>query len=149
MTRKLETTFIDADDSPGLMLWRVTNTWQAAMRSALNPFDLTHVQFVLLATLVWMDSKISVTQRELASQARTDPMMTSQVLHALEAKNLIRRLPHPTDARARALIVTPAGVALANQANGAVEAADVDFFGRLATSQPEFVKLLGMLDKER
>ncbi|HEY8700997.1 MAG TPA: MarR family transcriptional regulator [Arthrobacter sp.] len=149
MARNLESAFEDANDSPGLMLWRVTNTWQAAMRSTLQPFDLTHVQFVLLATLAWLHSDNPVTQRDLASHAHTDPMMTSQVLRALEAKGLLRRLPHPTDARARALAITPAGAALANKANAAVEAADGQFFGALGSHQTDFVKRLRTLAEDR
>jgi MarR family transcriptional regulator, organic hydroperoxide resistance regulator len=148
VTRTLATSFETADDSPGLMLWRVTNTWQAAMRQALHSFELTHVQFVLLATLVWMRSEVPVTQRELAAHARTDPMMTSQVLRTLERKKLIQRLRHPTDARARALVATPEGIALANRANLAVEAVDASFFGRLASSQPDLVRLLKILDAD-
>jgi DNA-binding MarR family transcriptional regulator len=82
--RKLATVHADADDSPGLLLWQVTNRWQAAQRAALRPFDLTHVQFVLLASLTWLDSdRPPVTQKQLAEHAATDPMMTSQVLRAL------------------------------------------------------------------
>src|SRR4051794_41912041 len=94
MTGELRTAHAEADESPGLMLWRVTNAWQAAQRATLGPFDLTHVQFVLLASLAWLRADGPVTQRELASHARTDPMMTSQVLRALEAKGLVDR--HPT-----------------------------------------------------
>jgi len=143
---RLETEYADADDSPGLMLWRVTNAWQAAQRAALKPYDLTHVQFVLLASLTWLgDAAEPVTQRRLAEHAGTDPMMTSQVLRALEAKSLVTREPHPTDARARALAATPAGVALANRAIGAVEAVDRDFFAALGSRRTEFAKLLGKL----
>ncbi|MDQ0676728.1 DNA-binding MarR family transcriptional regulator [Arthrobacter pascens] len=148
MAKNLASAFDDADDSPGLMLWRVTNTWQAVMRATLQPFDLTHVQFVLLATLAWLHSDNPVTQKDLATHARTDPMMTSQVLRTLEAKGLLRRLPHPTDARARALAVTPEGVAVANKANFAVEAADREFFGPLGTHQTDFVKRLRTLSEE-
>ena len=89
------------------------------IRAALAPFGLTHVQFVLLAALTAMDRETAVTQRDLAERAVTDPMMTSQVLRALEDKDLVERHPHPTDRRARTLKVTPAGVALANRANAA------------------------------
>jgi MarR family transcriptional regulator, organic hydroperoxide resistance regulator len=116
------------------------------MRQALHSFELTHVQFVLLASLVWMRSEVPVTQSELAAHARTDPMMTSQVLRTLERKKLIQRLRHPTDARARALVATPEGIAVANRANVAVEAADARFFGRLGTSQPDLARLLRLLD---
>jgi DNA-binding MarR family transcriptional regulator len=91
---------LSADASPGLLLWQVSNRWQAAQRAALRPFDLTHVQFVLLASLTWLDNEGPVTQKRLAEHAATDPMMTSQVLRALEERGLIRRGQHPTDARA-------------------------------------------------
>src|SRR5438477_10996940 len=97
MTRRLASEHATADDSTGLLLWQVTNRWQAAQRSALKPFDLTHVQFVLLASLSWLDADGPVTQRLLADHAVTDPMMTSQVLRTLEGRGLVRRDAHPTD----------------------------------------------------
>ena len=149
MTDGLRSEFANADDSPGLMLWRVRNAWQAAQRAALQPFGLTHVQFVLLASLTWLRSDGAVTQRDLADHAHTDPMMTSQVLRALETKGLIRRASHPTDGRARALTVTPKGAALANTANAAVEAADGRFFGQLEDDLPRLTTMLRRLTAHR
>lgn len=146
MTGSLRSEFTNATDSPGLMLWRVTNAWQAAQRAALAPFGLTHVQFVLLASLSWLAADSPVTQRDLADHAQTDPMMTSQVLRALEAKRLIRRARHPADGRARALTVTSEGAALANSANAAVEGVDRTFFKPLATERPYFTSLLQCLE---
>jgi DNA-binding MarR family transcriptional regulator len=128
----LRTQFGSAEESPGLLLWQVTNRWQAAQRAALKPYGLTHVQFVLLAALTYLGAEGPVTQKALADQAATDPMMTSQVLRALEGLGLVQRLPHPHDKRARALEVTEEGRALANRAVEAVEACDADFFGVLA-----------------
>jgi DNA-binding MarR family transcriptional regulator len=129
----LSTGYGAAEESPGLLLWQVTNRWQAAQRAALKPYGLTHVQFVLLASLTWLAgvSGEPVTQKALADHAATDPMMTSQVLRALETRDLLRRLPHPHDRRARALAPTPQGAALANRAVVAVEACDRDFFAVL------------------
>jgi hypothetical protein len=36
------------NDSPGLLLWHATLRWQRGIARALQPLDLTHVQFVLL-----------------------------------------------------------------------------------------------------
>ena len=140
--RALSSDYDTAQDSPGLLLWQLTNTWQAAQRAALKPFGLTHVQFVLLASLTWLSSDVPTTQRALADHARTDPMMTSQVLRTLEAKRLVAREPHPTDARARALAATTAGVSTANAANAAVEAVDRTFFGRLDEQEHVFTAML-------
>lgn len=123
--------FPAASQSPGLLLWRVTNRWQAAMRAALAPHELTHVQYVLLASLTWLgdtEPERLVTQVDLAAFAATDPMMTSQVLRTLERAGLVERLPHPTDGRARVLRATPDGAAAARRATADVEAADAAFF---------------------
>jgi DNA-binding MarR family transcriptional regulator len=138
----LESEFASAEDSTGLMLWRVTNAWQAAQRAALRPFDLTHVQFVLLASLAWLDADGPTTQRELSRHAGTDPMMTSQVLRTLERKNLVERRTHPTDARAKALRATPEGAELAARANAAVEAVDRRFFTPLGAERAVFTGML-------
>ncbi len=135
----------DAGASTGLLLWRVTNTWQAAQRAALKPHGLTHVQFVLLASLTWLEADEPVTQRDLAAHARTDPMMTSQVVRALAAAGHVERRPHPSDARARALVVTEQGAALANRAVVDVEAVDRAFFGVLGAERDVLTRLLGRL----
>jgi DNA-binding MarR family transcriptional regulator len=142
----LATEYESAESSPGFLLWRVTNRWQAAQRAALKPFALTHVQFVLLASLTWLDAETPVTQRELADHAATDPMMTSQVLRALATEGLVVRSPHPRDGRARALTVTRKGRALANRAVVAVEACDRDFFAALGTRTPAFTRALAALE---
>ncbi|MGC9154880.1 MAG: MarR family winged helix-turn-helix transcriptional regulator [Ferrimicrobium sp.] len=147
--RRLASNFSTDQESPGLGLWRVSNRWQAHQRRALVPFGLTHVQFVLLASLVWLEGTEPVTQNELARFAHVDPMMTSQVLRALEDKGMLRREHHPSDARARALVATPEGVAVANRANRAVEEADAAFFAPLTIDERAlFSQLLARLSEE-
>ncbi|PBC76066.1 MarR family transcriptional regulator [Streptomyces sp. TLI_235] len=142
---RLASGFTDADESPGLLLWQVTNRWQAAQRAALKPHGLTHVQFVLLASLSWLQADGPVTQKQLADHAATDPMMTSQVLRALESRGLVHRLPHPHDRRARALAATDEGRALADRAVAAVEACDRAFFEPLGEDAGTFTTALRSL----
>ncbi|WP_010204334.1 MarR family winged helix-turn-helix transcriptional regulator [Salinibacterium sp. PAMC 21357] len=131
MTESLETMHPDPTTSLGLALWQVTNQWQRQVRATLKPYDLTQVQFALLASLTWLGNAAPVTQHALAEQAGTDPMMTSQVLRNLESKGYVTRSPHPSDGRAMVVAVTKEGAALANRATPAVEAADNDYFGAL------------------
>lgn len=145
MTAPLDTSYADPSESPGLALWHVTNAWQRAIRQTLARFDLTHAQFVLLATLTWMDRSTPITQSELAAHAGTDVMMTSQVLRALESKDLVERSKHPTDGRARALSPTPAGRSLASLANLAVESADRAYFAVLGDAATDFLHHLRVL----
>jgi DNA-binding MarR family transcriptional regulator len=145
MTNKLDTEFNSADVSPGLLLWRVTNTWQAKQRQALQPFRLTHVQFVLLASLTWLETENLVTQQQLAEHAHTDRMMTSQVIRTLERKGFVQRTPHPEDNRAFALTVTPQGLKIINKAIIAVEDVDRIFFGKLGVVKRNFIRGLTVL----
>jgi DNA-binding MarR family transcriptional regulator len=121
---------LEPGSSPGFMLWRVTLRWQRRMTATLRPFGLTHVQFVLLASLWWLSEvrHEAPSQRGLAEFAGTDAMMTSQVIRALEARALIDRAADPDDSRARRLTVTPQGAELARTTIAAVEAADREFF---------------------
>ncbi|MEU5758296.1 MarR family transcriptional regulator [Nocardia sp. NPDC047648] len=144
---RLRSRFHTAEESPGLLLWQVTNRWQAAQRAALAPFDLTHVQFVLLASLTYLAAGRAdpVRQRDLAEYAATDPMMTSQVVRTLAQKGLLERRDHPSDRRAKALIATEAGVALVNRAIVAVEACDEEYFAPLGGSSGAFLRSLQLL----
>jgi DNA-binding MarR family transcriptional regulator len=123
-----------ATASPGFVLWQVAAVWQRSLRTALAEVGLTHAQFVLLASAWWLDGRAAerggepVTQALVAAHARTDPVMTSEVLRTLERKGFIRRLRHPTDDRAKRIAVTPAGRRLASRAVALVEAADEAFF---------------------
>jgi len=133
---------LDPDDSPGFLLWHVTLRWQRDMAAALAPLSLTHVQFVLLATTWWLNSRgQDPNQLTLARQAGTDVKMTSQVLRKLETKGLIRRDVDTADTRAKKLRVTGRGADLAVQALAAVEAADAKFFHPI----PDPAALLAML----
>jgi DNA-binding MarR family transcriptional regulator len=120
---------LNPDDSPGFLLWHVTLRWQRDMAAALAPLNLTHVQFVLLASTWWLNTHGEhPSQVAVAQQAGTDVKMTSQVLRTLEAKGLITREVDAADTRARRIRVTDAGADLAVEAVAAVEAADAAFF---------------------
>ncbi|MGY4644801.1 MarR family winged helix-turn-helix transcriptional regulator [Cellulomonas sp. URHB0016] len=121
--------------SPGFLMWHATMAWQRTMTATLAPLGLTHVQFVLLACAWWLASTDEPpTQVRLAAQAGTDVKMTSDVVVRLEAKGLVRRDAHPTDARAKVVTVTDEGAALARRAIEQVEAADADFFAGVDTA---------------
>lgn len=112
----------------------------------LVPHDLTHVQFVLLASLWWLESHHEPpTQARLASQAGTDPMMTSQVTRKLEARGLLERAVDPADARARRLVLTRAGLALVARALTDVEASDDEYFAPLGDRRQSMLEALAVL----
>jgi len=131
--------------SPGFLLWHTTLRWQRDIAAALKPLGLTHVQFVLLASVWWLADRGSAppTQVQLAEHAGTDPMMTSQVVRALVGRGLIERERDPSDGRAWRLVPTPGGVDLAQRAVVVVEAQDDEFFAAL--DRDELVSTLAAL----
>lgn len=123
----------DAWESPGFLLWHATLRWQRAVAASLEPFGITHVQFVVLATVWWLSStQAPPRQRDIADHAGTDPMMTSQVVRTLMSKGLLTRTQDETDARAYRVEPTPDGLALVVPALKSVEDADDAFFAQLA-----------------
>ena len=127
--------------SMGFLLWQTTNLWQRKIKASLAPFDLTHVQFVLLAGLSWLEQEVgggAITQKQLAKFCATDPMMTSQVLRTLECAKLIQRLAHPNDARAVRLSLSDSGARKLEGALAAVEEADTNFFIKIRPQQLKF-----------
>ena len=123
---------LEPSQSPGFLLWHATLRWQRAVAAALAPLDLTHVQFVLLASCWWLNQHDEQpTQARLAEHAGTDVKMTSQVVRGLERKGLVEREVDPRDTRARRLRVTRRGARLAPRAIEVVERADSEFFSHV------------------
>lgn len=146
-TNKMSTKFEKPDESPGFLLWQTMNLWQRKMRAALRESGLTHVQFVLLASTVWLNDHGKVaTQVMIARFAHADVMMTSQVLRSLEEKDLVLRLKKPKgDTRARLISPTKKGRELVGKAIIVVEDTDSAFFDVLNDKVSEFTEMLRKL----
>ena len=57
-----------AEESSGFLLWQVGMLWQRGIKKVLQPFDLTHPQFVLLASAQWFAQQgKEITQVSLAN----------------------------------------------------------------------------------
>ena len=132
-------------ESPGFLLWKISNAWQRRQRTALQPYGLTHSQFVVLATATWFGAEDILTQARISQLSGIDPMTTSQVLRALEAASLIERVDHPRDPRAKAITVTRAGRDLARKAIVVVEETDAAFFEPLASDTARLVEMFQAL----
>lgn len=131
--------------SPGFLLWKVSNAWQRAVRAALAPYDLTHSQFVILATATWYSASETLTQARLAELSGVDPMTTSQIVRALERARMIVRDDHPDDPRAKSITVSAAGKAKVKEAIVAVEDADDAFFAQAKRARSDIIGLLASL----
>ncbi|MBS0605266.1 MAG: winged helix-turn-helix transcriptional regulator [Verrucomicrobia bacterium] len=148
MDKFLSSEFSGPEESPGFLLWQVCMSWQRRQRHALAALDLTHVQFVLLASISWLEThQKHLTQAQLASHAKTDPMMTSQVLRTLEKEGYIKRHAHPTDTRAFSLWTTAKGKRAVEKALVVVEKVDGEFFAPLGKNAKQYTESLRELLK--
>lgn len=140
-----------AEESSGFLLWQVTNLWQREIKKALEPFDLTHSQFVLMASIHWLTlHKQDVTQIVLSAHTKIDPMTTSTVLRTLQTKGFLQRQEHITDTRAKTVGLTANGKKIIKQAVRTVETFDKTFFATLGTKMQLFnEQLLSLLEQKK
>ena len=138
----------DLEASPAYQLWLVTNAWQRRARKALEPFNLTHVQFVILASIdLLVQEGESPTQIDVCRFAALDVNMTSQVVRSLEERGLVVRTKHPKDGRAHQLALTPEGLKLRDDAKQVFRPSSNAFFEPLGEDLQTLTTLLKRLNE--
>jgi DNA-binding MarR family transcriptional regulator len=133
------------DRSPGFLLWHVSTAWRGSIEFILKSMNLTHPQFVILATLGWLTRKGDrVTQAAIGKMAGLDPNTVSQVIRGLEHKELVMR-EKSSDGRAKNPILTIKGSEIIKRALPAVETKDAEFFHTLTEEEKKC--MLGIFQK--
>jgi len=113
----------------GFLCWQLSNTWQRLLTQALQPLDLTHVQYWLLEGVLELAMQYQVVSQTRLSESRgTDLMMTSKVCRTLERKGLMIRARHRQDTRAKSLAVTNSGKEILQQARPIVAKLEAQLF---------------------
>ena len=133
------------DASPGVLLWRTANLWQRTLRRALRQHDLTQAQFLILASLEFLDQqRRDVTQQDLAAFSGLDIAAVSTVLGQLVARGLVSRRTG-VDARSRYPQLTEAGAALVQAVTPEAVACDGNVFAPLGDNKSMFAGALQLL----
>ena len=102
MNKKIDFQFEKPEENLGYLLWQTTKKKKKQMNRALDEVKLTHTQFVILMALAWLQrSSKNVTQKEIADYSKTDRMMVSKILRTLQKNELLDRVEHETDTRAK------------------------------------------------
>jgi DNA-binding MarR family transcriptional regulator len=118
-------------------LWRASHTRIAA---ALESVGLTPALFGLLNLIGGLEG---ANQQELGAAMGVDPSTMVSLIDELEAKGLAKRQPHPTDRRARAVILTAKGRRLRERGREmAMQVEDEVLGGLSATDRSELLRLL-------
>ena len=123
-------------DSPGFLLWKTTVIWQRLIKKALDPYNISHAQFVILAITLWFESKSQqVSQSLIIRQSKLDKMTVSKALKKLVAEGYVKRLEHKEDTRAKSVLLTKKGGNIASKLIFIVEKIDEDFFGMVKKTE--------------
>lgn len=132
--------FHKPEESPGFLLWQTTMTWQRLIKQALDFYDISHAQFVILAIALWFENKKQeVSQTLIVRQSKLDKMTVSKALKKLVAEGYIKRSEHKKDTRAKSVYLTQKGKAKIEKLVPIVEKIDVTFFGAIKKSSQQFL----------
>jgi DNA-binding MarR family transcriptional regulator len=118
-------------------LWRASHT---RIRTALESLDLTPALFGLLNLIGGIEG---ANQQELGTAMGVDPSTMVALIDELEAKALARRQPHPTDRRARSVVLTAKGRRLRERGRQVARQVEDEVLGGLsAADRQELLRLL-------
>ena len=128
---------------------RVYNKWHSMIKKELKKMNLTHPQFVLLASLAYLSQNGNeVTQVMISKLSGIDVMTVSQILSLLEKHDFVKRKEHSRDTRAKAVILNKKGEEALRKAVPLVEQIDEIFFEKLDTDEEQFKHFLARLNEE-
>ncbi|MET8978359.1 MarR family transcriptional regulator [Streptomyces sp. NPDC004539] len=97
----------EAEWELGKLLHDLDMQCNARMRERVTGLGLTVAQASALREMTG-----PMTMRELAARMSCEPSNATVVIDKLETLHLIERRPHPTDRRAKQLVLTPEGTDL-------------------------------------
>ena len=139
--------FDKPEDSPGFLLWQTTMIWQRQIKKALEPYDISHAQFVIMATLLWFDAHdYDTTQVSIVMQTKLDKMTVSKSLKRLVSLGFVNRIEHQSDTRAKNVTLTDKGKEMVGTLVPIVEGVDAKFFDRVSKAdRQQLIKILSQL----
>jgi DNA-binding MarR family transcriptional regulator len=118
-----------SEDSPGVLLWLISQNWQKVISQRFEELNLTYTQYLLLNGLKELQSKQEeTTQTILSGHTGVDVMMTSQLLRKLESKGYVKRKNHEIDSRAKKISLTKKGTDSVQECLKVLEEVDSQFF---------------------
>jgi DNA-binding MarR family transcriptional regulator len=124
---------------------RAQQIYQARVDEALKPFRLTFARYELLM-LLHFSSRGSMPVKKASERLQVHPTSITNAVDRLEAAELVRRLPHPTDGRSSLIEITDEGRRLALKATDVLNA---DVFGRPGLTPAQVGSLVRVLEDLR
>jgi MarR family transcriptional regulator, organic hydroperoxide resistance regulator len=112
----------------GFELWRAAMRWQRAVDAALRPLELTHTQYLVLASTarVIREKGDAVAQLAIAESAELDCATISTLVRKLETHGLLDRDIDAIDGRRWRVVLTQRGRTVLEKATERVDAVAAD-----------------------
>jgi DNA-binding MarR family transcriptional regulator len=127
-----------SSDSIGLSFIKTYNLWHKRIKEQLATLNLTHPQYVVLASLGYLSQyHEEVNQVAISKQSDIDVMTVSTIIKNLEKAKLITRQESKKDTRAKIVQLTKNGEIILNKALPIVEEIDAKFFGVLDSNREQ------------
>lgn len=132
--------------SPGFFLWQITMIWQRKIKKVLEPYEISHAQFVIMAVLLWFNKHAyDTTQTAIINWTKLDKMTVSKAIKKLMVQGLLTQVEHAKDTRAKSVSLTEQGNTLIHKLIPIVENIDAAFFGHIPADDSQ--SLIRMLNK--
>jgi DNA-binding MarR family transcriptional regulator len=109
--------------------------------NVMKSHDLTFARYEVLTWLA-TDPESSLTLSWISKTLRIPPATVTNIIDRLEDEKLVKRVPHPSDARTTLAVITPRGKRVATDATRDLNAI---VYERIGLSEPQRGRLLDLL----
>ena len=114
------------------------------VNKVMRTYDLTFARYEVLTWLA-TDPESSLTLSWISKTLRIPPATVTNIIDRLEDDKLVRRVPHPSDARTTLAVITPRGRKLATNATRDLNATVYERIGLSAKKRNQLIELLAEL----
>ncbi len=136
----------DGDDSLSETFWAVARQLREMSQETLAPWDITPAH---LRALRMLNRHGTMRLSGLSDHLRIAPRSTTEVVDALESRDLVRRRADPGDRRATLVEVTERGAGVLDAISAARGAEAGRVFGRLSPAdRADLARILGQLQAD-
>lgn len=127
-------------------IMRAHQLFLAEANDVLRAFDLTFARYEVLAWLSWNADCGSLSLSQIGERLQVTPATVTKAIDRLEGDGLIRRVPHPSDARTTLAEITARGRRIVSAATTEL---NENVFETVQLSEEEMEQLFGLLVKIR
>jgi DNA-binding MarR family transcriptional regulator len=135
----------DPEAASGMAVFTaILRSYQLLNDQVTNVMKKHHLTFARYEVLTWLatDPESSLTLSWISKTLRIPPATVTNVIDRLEHDKLVKRVPHPSDARTTLAVITARGKKVAMDATRELNAI---VYEQIGLSEPQRVRLLELL----